>query len=107
MRMALRSVMFWGGSGYHRPPRQFGRASFQNGIFRIGTAHSLNPRRRLQRVQHPTPSDLPPNPARVSRSGYADMAPSDSRSVNRCGLDHLACKFPINVTVPPGEGRGK
>jgi hypothetical protein len=29
------------------------------------------------------------------------MAPSDSRSVNRCGHGHLACKFPINVTVPP------
>ena len=28
------------------------------------------------------------------------MAPSDSRSVNRCGQGHLACKFPINVTVP-------
>jgi len=28
------------------------------------------------------------------------MAPSDSRSVNRCGHDHLACKFSINVTVP-------
>lgn len=28
------------------------------------------------------------------------MAPSDSRSVNRCGHGHLACKFPINVTVP-------
>jgi len=28
------------------------------------------------------------------------MAPSDSRSVNRCGHDHLACKFLINVTVP-------
>ena len=28
------------------------------------------------------------------------MAPSNSRSVNRCGHGHLACKFPINVTVP-------
>ena len=28
------------------------------------------------------------------------MALSDSRSVNRCGHGHLACKFPINVTVP-------
>lgn len=28
------------------------------------------------------------------------MAPRDSRSVNRCGHGHLACKFPINVTVP-------
>jgi len=28
------------------------------------------------------------------------MAPSDSRGVNRCGHDHLACKFAINVTVP-------
>ena len=27
------------------------------------------------------------------------MARSDSRSVNRCGHGHLACKFPINVTV--------
>ena len=29
------------------------------------------------------------------------MAPRDSRSVNRCGHAHLACKFPINVTMPP------
>jgi hypothetical protein len=28
------------------------------------------------------------------------MAPSDSRSLNRCGHGHLACKFPNNVTVP-------
>ena len=28
------------------------------------------------------------------------MAPSDSRGVNRCGHDHLACKVQINVTVP-------
>jgi hypothetical protein len=27
------------------------------------------------------------------------MAPSDSRSVNRCGRGHFACKFSINVTV--------
>ena len=31
----------------------------------------------------------------------ADMAPSNNRSVNRCGHGHLACQFPINVTVPP------
>ena len=48
--------------------------------------------------------DLPPNPARVSRSGYADMAPSDSRSVNRYGQGHSLCKFPINVTVPWRNG---
>ena len=30
--------------------------------------------------------DLPPNPARVSRSGYADMAPRDSRSVNPAAM---------------------
>src|SRR4029078_6243251 len=60
---------------------------------------SLNPRRRLQCVQDPTPPKPPPNPARVTRSGHADMAPRDSRSVNRCGHGHLACKFPINVTV--------
>jgi hypothetical protein len=36
-------------------------------------------------------------------SGYADMAPSDSRSVNRCGHGHLACKFPTNVTVPVSD----
>ena len=47
------------------------------------------------------PRPDPPNPARVSRSGYADLAPSDSRRVNRCGHGHSACKFPINVTVPP------
>jgi transposase-like protein len=35
-------------------------------VTRIGTALSLNPRRRLQCVQHSTPSDLPPNHARVS-----------------------------------------
>ena len=28
------------------------------------------------------------------------MAPRNSRSVNRCGHAHLACQFPINVTVP-------
>jgi non-heme chloroperoxidase len=28
------------------------------------------------------------------------MAPSDSRSVSRGGHGHLACKFPVNVTVP-------
>ena len=28
-----------------------------------------------------------------ARSGYADMAPRDSRSVNRCGHGHLACQF--------------
>ena len=33
------------------------------------------------------------------------MAPSDSRGVNRCGHDHLACKFSINVTVPEGDMR--
>ena len=43
---------------------------------------------------------LPPNPALISCSGDADLAPRDSRSVNRCGQFHLACKFPINVTVP-------
>jgi IS1 family transposase len=69
-------------------------------VTRVGTALSLNPRRRLQCVQCPTPSDLPPNPALISRSGYADMAPCDRRRVNRCGHGHLACKFPINVTVP-------
>jgi len=82
----------------HQPLRQRENEALQ--VTRIGTALSLNPRRRLQCVQHPTPSELPPNPARVSRSGYADMAPRDSRSVNRCGHGHLACKFPINVTVP-------
>ena len=46
------------------------------------------------------PSDLPPNPALISRSGYADVASGDGRSVNRCGHAHLACNFPINVTVP-------
>ena len=30
------------------------------------------------------------------------MAPRNSRSVNRCGHAHLACQFPINVTVPSG-----
>jgi transposase-like protein len=38
---------------------------------------------RAENSHQPLPSDLPPNPARVSRSGYADMAPRDSRSVNR------------------------
>ena len=55
---------------------------------RIGTALSLNPRRRLQCVQRSTPSDLAPNPALISRSGYADLAPRDSRSINRCGHAH-------------------
>jgi hypothetical protein len=66
----------------------------------VGAALPLNPRRRLQCVQHPTPSDLPRNPARASRSGYANVVPSDSRSVNRYGHGPLVCKFPINVTVP-------
>ena len=44
----------------------------------------------VQCVQRPTPSDLPPNPARVSCSGYADLAPRDRRRVNRCGHGHLA-----------------
>ena len=52
---------------------------------RCGTALSLDPRRRLQCVQRPTPSDLPPDPALISRSGYADLAPRDRRRVNRCG----------------------
>ena len=34
------------------------------------------------------------------------MAPSDSRRVNRCGHGHLACKFPINVTVPSNANTG-
>jgi transposase-like protein len=42
-------------------------------VTRVGTALSLNPRRRLQCVQRPTPSDLPPNPALISRTGYADL----------------------------------
>jgi len=45
------------------------------------TALSLNPCRRLQSVQPPTPSDLPPNPALISRTGYADLAPCDRRRV--------------------------
>jgi len=40
-----------------------------------------------------TSSDLPPNPARVSRSGYADMAPSGGRSVNRYGNGPSVYKF--------------
>ncbi len=42
----------------------------------------------------------PANHTRVSCSGYADVAPRGSRSVNRCGRARLACNFPINVTVP-------
>lgn len=61
---------------------------------------SLNPRHHPQCVQRPTPSDHPPNPARISRSGYVNVAPSDRRSMNRYGRDRLVCKFPINVTVP-------
>src|SRR5207244_1969487 len=75
-------------------------------VIRIGTALSLNSRCRLQCVQHPTPSDLPPNPAGVSRSGYANVAPGDTRSVNRYGHGPLVCGFPINVTVPTYEGLG-
>jgi hypothetical protein len=66
----------------------------------IGAALPLSPRRCLQCVQRPAPSDLPPNPARVSRSGYAHVAPSDSRSMSYYGHGPLVCKFPINVTVP-------
>ena len=28
------------------------------------------------------------------------MAPRDSCSVNRCDQSHLACNFPLNMTVP-------
>src|SRR5438094_2942922 len=69
-------------------------------ITRIGAALPLNPRCHLQCVQRPTPSDLPPNPARVSRSRYANVAPSGNRSVNPYGHGHSACKILINVTVP-------
>src|SRR5439155_24582845 len=34
------------------------------------------------------------------RSGYANVAPGDTRSVNRYGHGPLSAKFPINVTVP-------
>ena len=75
----------------HQPLRQ--RTTYEAlQVARVGTALSLNPRRRLQRVQPPTPSDLTPNPALISRSDYADMAPRDSRSVNRCGHAHVARK---------------
>jgi hypothetical protein len=86
----------------HQPLRQCERRMKRLQVTRVGTALSLNPCRRLQCVQRPTPSDLAPNPALISRSGYADVAPRDSRSVNRCGHAHLACQFPINVTVPVG-----
>src|SRR5256714_990217 len=36
-------------------------------------------------IYNPTPSDLPPNSARVSRSGNANVASSDNRSVNLYG----------------------
>jgi len=84
----------------HQPLRQRERRMKRFKSPRVGTALSLNSRCRLQCVQRSTPSDLPPNPALISRSGYADMAPRDSCSVNRCDQSHLACKFPINVTVP-------
>ena len=89
----------------HQPLRQSERRMKRFKSPRVGAALSLNPRRRLQCVQRPTTSDLPPNPALISRSGYADVAPCDRRSVNRCGHTHLACKFPINVTVPALELR--
>jgi hypothetical protein len=38
--------------------------------------------------------------ARGLSAKHADLAPCDRRSVNRCGHAHLACNFPINVTVP-------
>ena len=77
----------------HQPLRQRERRMKRFKSPRVGTALSLNPRRRLQCVQRPTPSDLPPNPALISRSGYADLAPRDSRGVNRCGHAHWACKY--------------
>ena len=86
----------------HQPLRQRERRMKRFKSPRVGTALSLNPRRRLQCVQRPTPSDLPPTPALISRSGYAHLAPRGSRSVNRCDHGHLACKFLINVTVPYG-----
>ena len=77
----------------HQPLRQRERRMKRFKSPGSGTALSLNPRRRLQCVQHPTPSDLPRNHARVSRSGYADMAPSDCRSVNRYHHGPLVCKI--------------
>src|SRR5436190_21371470 len=49
----------------HQPLRQRERRMKRFKSPGSGTALSLSPRRRLQCVQHPTPSDLPPNPARV------------------------------------------
>ena len=84
----------------HQPLRQRERLDEALQVTRVGTALSLNPRRRLQCVQRPCASHLPPNPALISRSGHADVAPRDSRSVNRCGHAHLVRNFLLNVTVP-------
>ena len=44
---------------------------------------------------------------RVLLAGYANVAPSDSRSVKHHGHGHLVCKFPINVTVPSDETQAR
>ena len=43
---------------------------------------------------------LAPDPARVSRSSYADVAPRDRRSVNRANHG-FGLQFPLHVTVAP------
>ena len=68
----------------HQPLRRTTYEALQ--VTWIGAAFPLNPCHRLQCVQHPTPSDLPRIPARVSRSSYANVAPSDSRSVNSTAM---------------------
>ena len=70
----------------HQPLRQRERRMKRFKSSGSAQRFPLNPCRRLQCVQHPTPSDLPRNPARVSRSGYANVAPSDSRSVNATAM---------------------
>ena len=84
----------------HQPLRQRERRMKRFKSPRIGTALYSDPCRRLQCVQRPTPSDLAPDPALISCSGYADLAPRDSRRVNRCGHGSFRLPIPLNVTVP-------
>ena len=66
----------------------------------VGTALSLNPCRRLQCVQCPTPSDLPPNPALISRSGF----PFTHEICTRLGLEERIEIIQMLWTVAYADG---
>ena len=54
--------------------------------------------RRMKRFKSTPPSTMCSTSFRAQAD--ADLARRDHRRVNRCGHAHLACKFPLNVTVP-------